>query len=271
MANLLCRLKLFRFQRILLVTLGCVVAASLIAPSHTAWGRPPTVADAAKQIVQDVETRYHSAKTLKAIFLESYSEGRHEIRVESGTVYFSRPGRMRWEYQDPQAKFFLTDGKTAWFYVPADHTVTRAPMKESSDWRTPLALLTGKADIARLCSQVVLLKDETPATAGDVTLRCTPRGADNSTAEKKSTPSTDLASGSALTGGDADEIREILMEVDPKTGWLASVVIRQTGGVELQYRFARWEENIAIPELFFHFSAPKGVAIVDANGEQAGH
>src|ERR1700683_2590718 len=250
MANLLRRLKLLRFQRILLVSSGCVVA-SLMAPSPTAWSRSPTVADAAKQIVQDVETRYHSAKTLKAIFLESYSEGRHEIRVESGTVYFSRPGRMRGEYQDPQAKFFLTDGKTAWFYVPADHTVTRAPMKESSDWRTPLALLTGKADIARLCSQVLLLKDETPATAGDVTLRCTPRGADNSAVDKKSNPSADLANGSALTGGDSDEIREILMEVDPKTGWLASVVIYQTGGVELQYRFARWEENIAIPELFF--------------------
>ena len=110
-----------------------------------------------------------------------------------------------------------------------------------------------------------------PATAGNVTLRCTPRGAENSASEGKSNPSADLANGSALTGGDADEIREILMEVDPKTGWLASVIIRQTGGVEMQYRFARWEENMPLAEVLFHFSAPRGVAIVNANGESAGH
>ena len=64
---------------------------------------------------------------------------------------------MRWEYDSPEKKLFLVDGKTTWFYVPYDHTVTKAPVKESSDWRTPLALLTGKADLSRLCSQIDLI------------------------------------------------------------------------------------------------------------------
>jgi len=216
--------------------------------------------------VQAVETRYHTAKTLKAIFLERYSEGRQQVRVESGTVYFSRPGRMRWEYEEPENKLFLTDGKTAWFYVPSDHTVTRAPMKESSDWRTPLALLTGKADIGRLCSQVDLAKGENGANPGDVVLRCMPRGGDDTragVAKPSSSPGASQENSAPLTPGDAAQIREILMEVEPNTGWLSSVIIRQAGGVEIEYRFGRWEENIPIQEVMFHFSTPQGVAIVD--------
>jgi outer membrane lipoprotein-sorting protein len=256
-----------------LVEILAFCALTLVAAFLFLTG-PPAIAggtsDAAKLVVQAVETRYHTAKTLKAVFLERYSEGRQQVRVESGTAYFSRPGRMRWEYEEPEKKLFLTDGKTAWFYVPSDHTVTRAPMKESSDWRTPLALLTGKADIARLCSQVDLVKGETAANPGDVVLRCTPRGGDDTrgtTAKSGASLDASQNAGTPLTAGDAAQIREILMEVEPKTGWLSSVIIRQAGGVEIEYRFGRWEENIPIQEVMFHFSAPQGVAIVDGVGD----
>ena len=77
--------------------------------------------------------------------------------AESGTVYFSRPGRMRWEYESPEQKLFLVDGANAWFYVPADHTASRAKINESSDWRTPLALLAGKADLSQLCRDIQIV------------------------------------------------------------------------------------------------------------------
>ena len=28
---------------------------------------------------------------------------------------------MRWDYDQPHPKLFLTDGQTAWFYVPGEH------------------------------------------------------------------------------------------------------------------------------------------------------
>ena len=108
-------------------------------------------------VVRALEAHYHSAVSLKAAFLERYSEDGKVVRVESGTAYFSRPGRMRWEYESPETKLFVADGKTAWFYVPADRTVSRARMKESADWRTPLALLTGKAKLSRLCGRIELI------------------------------------------------------------------------------------------------------------------
>src|SRR6204780_5387661 len=104
-----------------------------------------------------LEARYQHARTLRASFFERYTDGNGGASSESGTVYFSRPGRMRWEYESPEQKLFIVDGTNVWFYVPADHTASRAKMKESSDWRTPLALLTGKADLSKLCRSIQLV------------------------------------------------------------------------------------------------------------------
>jgi len=206
-------------------------------------------------VVRALERRYQHAATLRAVFFERYTDGNGSIAAESGTVYFSRPGRMRWEYESPEPKLFLVDGTNVWFYVPADHTASRAKLKESSDWRTPVALLAGKADLAQLCSHIELVTAAQSAQAGkssdprsgdvpaggDSMLRCAPRGSSDKS---------------------ADAIREILFEVASNSD-LVRVVIRQPGNAETEFRFGAWQLNIPIPEAKFHFEAPPGVAIVD--------
>jgi outer membrane lipoprotein carrier protein len=209
----------------------------------------------ANSIRHALESRYQHAATLKAIFFERYTDGNGGIVAESGTVYFSRPGRMRWEYESPEEKLFLVDGTNVWFYVPADHTASRAKFKESSDWRTPLALLAGKADLGKFCRSVSIddpatnpasKPDDRPTDPGNTVLRCLPRGqapADPDDAE-------------------AAEIREVLFEATPDAH-LVRVLIRQPGNLETEFRFGDWHENITIPETKFHFVPPSGVSIVD--------
>src|ERR1700741_4568497 len=110
-----------------------------------------------KAAVRALESRYAHTHTLRATFFERYSDGKGAAQSESGTVYFSRPGRMRWDYESPEKKLFLVDGTNVWFYVPADHTASRAKLSQSSDWRTPLALLAGKANISQLCRDVQIV------------------------------------------------------------------------------------------------------------------
>jgi outer membrane lipoprotein-sorting protein len=55
----------------------------------------------------------------------------------------------------------------------------------------------------------------------------------------------------------------VLLEVDSTSGDLASVRIRQAGGVELEYRFGDWQQGIPLPDEMFQFRPPPGVAIVD--------
>src|SRR5208282_2017552 len=202
---------------------------------------PALFAESVQATVRALEARYQHAHTLKAIFFERYSDGNGGVVAESGTVYFSRPGRMRWEYESPEQKLFLVDGTNAWFYVPADHTASRAKMKESSDWRTPLALLAGEANLSELCRTIDVADSDKASAPGNTLLRCVP----------KSNPD-----------GPAGKFPYVLFETDPQAQ-LARVVIREAGNAETEFRFGNWEENIPIPEVKFHFQAPPGVAIVD--------
>src|SRR5262249_22267339 len=105
-------------------------------------------------VIRKFESVYRSARTLRATFVETYLEGGKTVRSEAGVAYFSKGGKMRWEYQSPEPNLYVVDGKWAWFYVPSDHTVTRMAVRASSDSRTPFALLAGEAKVSRLCVDV---------------------------------------------------------------------------------------------------------------------
>jgi outer membrane lipoprotein carrier protein len=201
---------------------------------------------------QALEARYQHARTLRASFFERYTDGNGGSSAESGTVYFSRPGRMRWEYESPEQKLFIVDGTNVWFYVPADHTASRAKLKQSSDWRTPLALLTGKADLSKLCRSIEL--------EGSDTQNNPEKGTDPGEHAVPATNSVLVCVPREASGNDRSS--QVLFETDPG-GQLVRVLIREPGRVETEFRFGNWEENGIIPEVKFHFEPPPGVAIVD--------
>ncbi len=219
----------------------------------TSWW---SIAPDAKPIIVLLEARYRAARTLQATFLERYSENGRLVRVEAGRAYFRKPGKMRWEYESPENNLFLVDGKTAWFYVPADHTVTRVPAKQSTDWRTPLALLAGEMKLDRVCARVEPTTDVKPDSADDVMLYCLPRGTDAK--EKRS-----AATGTGLRQTVPESA--IFLEVSRATANLTRVVLRDGGRVELEFKFANWEFDPPLSGALFRFEVPPGVAIV--NGE----
>ena len=209
----------------------------------------------AVSLTSRMEARYRSARTLQATFLERYSENGRLLRSESGIAYFRRPGKMRWEYEAPEKDLFLVDGKTAWFYVPADHTVTRAPAKQSTDFRTPMALLAGEMKVSRVCARVDLATAEKPQTPGDTVLYCALRG----------TQAPDA------TGHSQDSV---FFEVVPASGELVRILIRQSDSIEVEFRFGSWQYDPPLPPSMFRFDVPPGVAIVKGDlplGEPDSH
>ncbi len=192
------------------------------------------------------EQHYQHTRSMAGLFLEKYTSGGSGITVESGKVYFEHPGRMRWDYDSPETKMFLVDGKNVWYYVPADHTASRTSVTESDDWRTPLALLAGKVKLERLCGSLSLANptaakadpEERPTAPDNTVLVCGPRKQD------------------------ADVFRRVLLEINPQHQ-LARLSIEQPGDVQMEFRFGDWHENVPIPADKFRFTPPKGVAIVD--------
>jgi len=221
------------------------------------YASAPSGTPEAKLAGAKLEARYRGVQTMKAAFLERYSENGQVLRTEAGVAYFRRPGRMRWEYDSPEKNLFLVDGKTAWFYVPADRTVTRVPSKDSNDWRTPLALLAGEMKLSRVCARVEMASGESPQTVGDAVLYCSLRGENGKSAGKGQ--ASHSATGSASGLGE-----EVYLEVAPD-GDLARVLFRQRGGVEVEFRFTSWQLNPPLAASLFRFAIPLGVAIVNGD------
>ena len=70
-------------------------------------------------------------------------------RSESGTLLLRKPGKMRWDYDQPKGKLFVSDGKFLWLYTPEDNRAEKMKLKESDDMRAPLAFLLGKLDFQK--------------------------------------------------------------------------------------------------------------------------
>jgi outer membrane lipoprotein carrier protein len=228
--------------------LGLLVFSAMALSFSGTEDTAPTVAT----LVHRFESAYRSSKTLQANFLETYFDGGKVVRSEAGVAYFARPGKMRWEYMSPEPNLYLVDGKWSWFYAPADHTVTRTRARQSSDSRTPLALLAGEMKVSRICKAVTLDRSSSSLDAQGVVLRCDLRGSD------ESVPATQ-GSAPAAYGSHA------LFEVNRESGELVRIVVVDPGGVQVEFRFSNWQFDPSLQASKFRFEPSKGVAIVDGD------
>lgn len=213
----------------------------LASPTFARQGDPASdLPNAAAATLHAFETRYQSASRLQATFLERYRENGKLVRVESGDAYFLRPGKMRWDYQAPEKNTFVVDGKYVWFYAPSDRTATRMPVKQSEDWRTPLALLTSHIKLSRLCSKLTPAQGQKPEQPNDFLYSCKLR----------------------QPAGDASATKPVLFELSSQ-GELSRIVIPQEGGVELEFSFAAWQWNPVLDKAVFQFTPPPDAVIVN--------
>ena len=186
-------------------------------------------------IADKVDQRYNHMQTLEAQFAETYS-GAGMKRTESGTLELKKPGRMRWDYDEPRPKMFLTDGTTAWFYVPGERQVRRAPVKQIEDLRSPLRYLLGKTKLEKEFVGLAIATDAQPATPGDTVLRGVPKGMQ-------------------------ERVSQTLLEVTPD-GLITRIVVEEMDGSVTEFRFLQQRENVQIADQRFRFTPPPGVEVV---------
>ena len=186
-------------------------------------------------IADKVDQRYNHIQTLEAQFAETYS-GAGMTRKESGTLILKKPGRMRWDYEQPRPKMFLTDGTTAWFYVPGERQVRRAPVKQMEDLRSPLRYLLGKTKLEKEFVGLTIASDAKPANPGDIVLRGIPKGMQ-------------------------ERVAQTLLEITPD-GLITRIVVEELDGSVTEFRFLQQKENVQVADQLFHFTPPPGVEVV---------
>jgi outer membrane lipoprotein carrier protein len=189
-------------------------------------------------VAASVDHRYNHLQTLQADFIETY-RGAGMERTESGTLWLKKPGKMRWQYRSPRAKLFISDGKSAWFYVPGEPQVRRTPVRQLDDLRSPLAFLLGKTKLEKELSGLSFAPDVAPLKADDVVLRGIPTAM-------------------------ADQVSQVLIEVTPAS-WIDRIILEGTDGSSTEFRFQQQTEDGKINDQSFRFEVPAGVEVIDGN------
>ncbi len=189
-----------------------------------------------RSIASAVDAHYNHLRSLEAGFTEIY-RGSGMERTESGTLWLKKPGKMRWEYRSPREKLFVSDGKSAWFYVPDDRQARKSSAKDLEDVRSPLAFLLGKTKLEKELRGLSWAPDIEPTEPGNTVLRGVPQ---------------------AL----ADRVNEIVLEVTPQNQ-IVRLIVESVDGSSTEYRFSDQKENVSIADTQFGFRPPAGTEVVE--------
>lgn len=183
----------------------------------------------AEDLARRVDARQKSVRDLTARFTQSYRSGvlGREV-VERGTLAIKKPGRMRWEYKEPEKKLFVSDGKQFFFYVPADRQVI--VKDQAGEQGIPAFLLAGQG----ILDQFQVFAE--PPLAGRERLRLVPRKPDG-------------------------EVERIYLDIDAEARVRAIEVWDVQGG-HSRFQFEDVKENLGLPDTQFKFDVPRGVEVV---------
>lgn len=112
------------FQRRSIWSLGCIVLLMAMVAITAAQTREATDIDPlVDQVLSGVEKRYASSAFSARFDIESTLKAMQVTDTAAGRLMVKYPGKMRWEYEQPDPMLFVTDGVTLWMYQPQERQV----------------------------------------------------------------------------------------------------------------------------------------------------
>jgi len=192
------------------------------------------------RLVEGVERLFAQMNDFNSDFIQIFQDPLNRKQEEAGHLYLKRSRLMRWEYKTPEEKYFISDGKTVFFYVPADRQVNKEAVKETFDDRMPLMFLLGRSNLRDEFTRFELL-DRKPFLAGTKVIRMYPKR------------KTDL--------------EELVMEVDPANFQIRRLLLGHSDGSRSEFVFSNIRVNTGIQRSLFDFKVPAGVQVVEGIGQ----
>lgn len=132
------------------VVLGSPYVFALDPPSSTLHPTPaPATALTVDEIADKVQATYQGFSDLQGSFFQRATNKLSGMTQEaSGRLFLKWPGRMRWEYEKPESRLFLIDGKTLWSYSPSERQAMAQDVSGALA-TTPIGILFGMSSLRR--------------------------------------------------------------------------------------------------------------------------
>lgn len=177
---------------------------------------------------------FTNVHTVRAAFTQQVLDvNRDVIQQSSGTMWLSRPGRFRWDYEQPYKQLIVADGERVWLYDVDLEQVTVRKV-DNVIGNAPALLLSGNTPLEENFD----IQEQPASDDGLLWVKLVPKQADT-------------GFDSMLIGFRGDTLDR--MELQDSLGNLTRLV------------FSGQQRNIDIDDAQFTFTPPKGVDVI---GEQ---
>ena len=185
------------------------------------------------RILEGMEQKYANSSFSATFLQESTIKAMELTDSARGKVYVMHPGKMRWEYEQPDRQIIITDGYKLWIYRPEDNQVMTGAAPEffrdgkGASFLSDINLLRRKFDIVLLEGEKSLFHE----------LKLTPR-------EK----TMDVAS--------------IRLSVSMSTFTVMRIATYNSYGDETRIELLNSEFGKVLDEDLFSFKIPEGVDVL---------
>jgi chaperone LolA len=116
-------------------------------------------------VIAGVDRSFARMSDFSSDFVQISKDVLNRKQEAAGHLYLKRARMARWEYTNPEEQLFVSNGKTVYFYVPADKQVNKEGVKDTFDDRMPLMFLLGRSNLRNEFSQFAELSTK-PFLAG---------------------------------------------------------------------------------------------------------
>ena len=187
--------------------------------------------------LEQVQERYLEMQSFQGNFQQTtIIESEARRASASGMIAYQRPGKMRWEYQEPDPQLLVTDGNTLWLY---DHLLENVTIQE-------LAVVTDGTALAFLLG------------AGELTDDFTQRRMQKSLLDSdKSWKVLEL-----VPNREKSAIEFLQLGVDSESGNLEALLFKDNSGSVRIIEFEALSYNVGFSEGFFSFEIPPGMEVI---------
>jgi len=226
------------FLLLFLFFIGQIVSAYQL-PAKTA-SMPDDLSLSLDEIIAHVEKRYSVSGFSAQFFQTSTIKAMDIADTASGTAFFKRPGKMRWEYETPERQMIITDGNTLWVFRPDDNQVMIGKAPSFFQGGKGFSFLSDMKEIR----QKFTMSLEKKGPEGFVVLKLLPK-------EK------------------TVNIVEILLTISKATFDVVEIVTYNSYGDETRFVFTNIQFKQKMDDSLFHFKIPQGVEVLHLD-EQGG-
>ena len=184
-----------------------------------------------KAILVKLQRHYQETHSFTATFKQTVTRVGAPPKERTGKVYFQKPGRVRFDFDNPQPETIVSDGKLLYDYDPGLNQVMETPLKSAIKTQAAAAFLLGVGSVQRDFKAEPIA---TPANDGLTHLLMTPK-----------------------QGG-----QDIAVGLDPHTMNIMCLRLTDALGNITEFQFSGIDTNVSIASSRFDFRAPDGADVI---------